>query len=84
MAVGEKGMPAAIICFESFRSERDRRRARDLEEGSTVAPSPFRDRLAHVILNARQIAHRRTMLEFGSRRLGVAPLPFREATSERE
>jgi hypothetical protein len=24
------------------------------------------------------------MLEFGSRRLGVAPLPFREATSERE
>ena len=77
-------MPAAIICFENFRSERDRRRARDLADGSTAAPSPLRDRLAHVILNARQIAHRRAMLEFGSRRPGTAPLPFREARSERE
>ena len=77
-------MPAAIICVESFRAERDRRQARDLADGSAVAPSPFRDRLANVILNARQIAHRRAMLEFGSRRLGTVALPFREARSGRE
>jgi hypothetical protein len=77
-------MPAAIICFERYRSERDRQQVRDSADGRAVAPSPFRDRLANVILNARQIAHRRAMLEFGSRRFGTAPLPFREARSEHE
>jgi hypothetical protein len=77
-------MPAAIICFESFRAERDRRRGRDLAERSGLAASPFRDRLADVILSARQIAHRRTMLDFGDQRRRAAPAPFREAATERE
>jgi hypothetical protein len=62
-------MPAAIVCFESFRSERERRRARDLADVTAVGASPFPHRLANVILNARQIAHRRAMLDFGRQRL---------------
>jgi hypothetical protein len=77
-------MPAAIICFESFRAERDRRRARDLTDESGVAASPFRDRLATVILSARQIAHRRAMLHFGDQHRRVVPAPLREAATERE
>ncbi len=71
-------MPAAIICFESFRAERDRRR-RSGSDGSADEASPFRDRLARVILNARQLAHRRTMLEFGDRKRRPLIAPLREA-----
>ena len=71
-------MPAAIICFESFRAERDRRRTTG-SDGEAAEASPFRDRLARVILNARQIAHRRAMLEFGDRHRPVRLAPFREA-----
>lgn len=60
-------MPASnVICFETFRSERNRRRSEGQggEPVATVAP-PFRDRLAAVLLSPRQIAHRRAMLDFG-------------------
>jgi hypothetical protein len=82
MAV-EGTMPAAIICFEGFRAERDRRRA-GRPDGSAIEASPFRDQLASVILNARQIAHRRAMLEFGDQRRRVLLAPFREAATECE
>ena len=77
-------MPAAIVCFESYRSERERRRARELADVTTAAASPFRHRLANVILNARQIAHRRAMLDFGRQHMGGSTLPFREVVNERE
>ena len=77
-------MPAAIVCFESYRSERDRRRTRELTDGAAVAATPFPHRLANVILNARQIAHRRAMLDFGRQRVGGTTLPFREVVTERE
>lgn len=83
MAV-EGTMPAAIICFEGFRSERDRRRARDQTGQSAAAESQVRDRLASVFLSARQIAHRRAMLHFGARQRRIAPAPIREAMTERE
>jgi hypothetical protein len=82
--VGEGMMPAAIIRFDSFRLERDRRRARDRADGSGVAASPFRNRLADVILSARQIAHRRAMLDFGDQHRRAAPAPFTGAATERE
>ena len=72
-------MPAAIICLESFRAERDRRRTSSSDGGAAAEASPFRDRLAKVILNARQIAHRRAMLEFGDRHGPVRLAPLREA-----
>ena len=77
-------MPAAIVCFESYRSERDRQRARDLANVTAEAASPFPHRLANVFLNARQIAHRRAMLDFGRQHLGGTTLPFREVVNERE
>lgn len=51
---------ASTPCFECYRSERERRRARAL---AAVEPQPirssFRDRPP---LSAREIAHRRTMI----------------------
>ena len=49
------------LCFECFRSERDRRRARRLADVRPSAPlrSPFGQPLT-----PRQIAHRQTMLAF--------------------
>jgi hypothetical protein len=52
-----------VICFETFRAERNRQGS----EGQGVEPAatvtPFRDRLASV-LSPRAIAHRRVMLDF--------------------
>ena len=66
-----------VVCFETFRQERDSRRSQG-REGENVATesAPFQARLAGVLLSARQIEHRRRMLEFG-RQLGtttVAPI----------
>jgi len=77
-------MPATVICFESFLAERDRRRADEQADGASTVASPFRDRLANVILNARQIAHRRAMLDFGNQRRRSTLAPLREAATERE
>ena len=51
------------LCFERFRSERDRRRARTLAAAPKRALpySPFGTRLTE-----RQVAHRQAMLEFAS------------------
>ena len=59
-----------VICFETFRSERTRQRpeAQGIEPAATV--TPFRDRLASVLLSPRQIAHRRVMLDFGGQPRG--------------
>jgi hypothetical protein len=59
-----------VICFETFRSERNRQRseAQGVEPAATV--TPFRDRLASVLLSPRQIAHRRAMLDFGGQLRG--------------
>lgn len=82
-------MSATVICFESFRLERDRRRedgAADTVE--TAASVPFL-REPGVALTVRQIAHRQTMLDYWnqSRRamFGVfREVAIREAATERE
>ena len=58
-------MPGSnVISFESFRSERDRRRAEPHDPVcAATLGTPFRERLASV-LGPRQIAHRRAMLDF--------------------
>jgi hypothetical protein len=64
-----KMSPSNVICFETFRSGR-KRRCSESQGGThmaTVAP-PLRDRLATVLLNPRQITHRRAMLDFGDQR----------------
>ena len=73
-----------VICFETFRSERNRRRAE--AQGVEPAPTvtPFRDRLASVLLSPRQIAHRRAMLDFGGQLRGRLAGAFAPATSECE
>lgn len=73
-----------VVCFETFRQERDSRRSQG-REGENVATesAPFQARLAGVLLSARQIEHRRRMLEFG-RQLGtttVAPISRRASRS---
>ena len=52
------------LCFECYRSERDRHRARLL---AAVRPVPVGIRFGEV-LTARQVAHRRAMLGFAERR----------------
>ena len=49
------------LCFECYRSERDRRRAKRLADVAPAAPvhAPFRQPLT-----ARQVAHRRVMLTY--------------------
>ncbi len=49
------------LCFECYRSERDRRRAKWLADVPPAAPVrvPF-----HEPLTARQVAHRRVMLTY--------------------
>jgi len=55
-------MSATVICFETFRIERDRRRTEDASEPSDAALRvPFL-RNPGVALTPRQIAHRQTML----------------------
>ena len=57
-------MSATVICFESFRIERDRRRAEDAADPvGSVECVPFL-REAGVTLTPRQIAHRQTMVTY--------------------
>ena len=56
------------LCFECYRSERDRRRARLLAEPRpAMLPSPF-DRT----LTERQASHRRLMLRFAQAQVARA------------
>jgi hypothetical protein len=72
-----------VICFETFRSERNRQRseAQDVEPATVT---PFRDRLASVLLSPRQIAHRRAMLDFGGQLRGRLAGTLTAAAAERE
>jgi hypothetical protein len=57
-------MPATVIRLASFRAERGRQHPGDVAVGSEIAERPFRNDLASVALSPRQIAHRRTMLDY--------------------
>ena len=74
-------MSATVICFESFRIQRDRRRADDAADPvQRVECVPFL-REPGVALTPRQIAHRQTMVDFWNlRRKGVFGV-FREAAT---
>ena len=77
-------MSATVICFESFRSERDRRREEGaVDEIETVARVPFL-REPGVALTARQIAHRQTMLDYWNQRRRAMFELFTEVATERE
>ena len=82
-------MSATVICFESFRIERDRRRAEDAADPvEAIACVPFL-REPGVALTPRQIAHRQTMLDYwNQRRRGTFGLfkevAFREAVTGHE
>ena len=61
-------MSATVICFESFRIERDRQRTESAADPVEAAASvPFL-REPGVALTARQIAHRQTMLDYWNQR----------------
>jgi hypothetical protein len=61
-------MSATVICFESFRIQRDRRRADDAADPvHSVECVPFL-REPGVALTPRQIAHRQTMVDFWNQR----------------
>ena len=61
-------MSATVICFESFRIERNRRRTESAADAvETAANVPFL-REPGVALTARQIAHRQTMLDYWNQR----------------
>ena len=68
-------MPATVICFETYRSQRIRRDLRAVADEAHTTGSPFEDRLARV-LSSRQIAHRRTMLDYARqlRIMAVSPI----------
>ena len=74
-------MSATVICFESFRIQRDRRRAEDVADPvESVECVPFL-REPGVALTPRQIAHRQTMVDFwNQRRKGIFSV-FREAVT---
>lgn len=82
-------MSATVICFESFRIERDRRRAEDASDPvETVECVPFL-REPGVALTPRQIAHRQTMLDYWNQRrrrmCGLfREVAFRGAVTEHE
>jgi hypothetical protein len=74
-----------VVCFETFRSERDRQRAEIRGQASPAAAgTPVRDRLASVLLSPRQIAHRRAMLDFGRQITGPSVGALRAGGSERD
>ena len=75
-------MPATVICFESYRSQRARQGARDMANEAAATTSPFQDRLA-VALSPRQISHRRTMLDYARqlRMTAVSPISRRASRS---
>lgn len=73
-------MSATVICFESFRLERDRRREDVVPDTvETAARVPFL-REPGVALSARQVAHRQTMLDYWNQRRRAMFGVFREAT----
>lgn len=82
-------MSATVICFETFRLERDRRREEGAADAAeTVERVPFL-REPGVALTVRQIAHRQTMLDYWKERrramFGVLrEVAFKEAATERE
>lgn len=74
-----------VICFETFRSERNRQRSEKVgEETVATVATPFRERLASVLLSPRQIAHRRAMFDFGNQRKERAFGSFTAEVSECE
>ena len=73
-----------VICFETFRVIRDRQRAEAREHESARVSTLFRDRLANVLLSPGQIAHRRTMLAFGSQRREGLSESLKAGGNERE
>ena len=77
-------MSATVICFESFRIQRDRRRADDAADPvQSVECVPFL-REPGVALTPRQIAHRQTMVDFWNQRRKEVFGVFREVGSERQ
>ena len=61
-------MSATVICFESFRIERNRQRTESAADAvDTPVSVPFL-REPGVALSARQIAHRQTMLDYWNQR----------------
>ena len=73
-------MSATVICFESYRRERDRRREDSVPDTvETAARVPFL-REPGVALNPRQIAHRQMMLDYWNQRRRVMFGVFREVT----
>jgi hypothetical protein len=52
-------MPAAVICFETFRAERERKRAHSSADASPTLP--FLRSLRPALLE-REVSHRRVML----------------------
>jgi len=74
-------MSATVICFESFRIQRDRRRANDAADPvQSVECVPFL-REPGVALTPRQIAHRQTMVDFWNQRRKAIFGVFREAVT---
>ena len=73
-----------VICFVTFRAERNRQRS----EGQGVEPAatvtPFRDRLASVLLSPRELAHRRVMLDFAGQLRGRLAGTVTAAATERD
>jgi hypothetical protein len=61
-------MSATVICFESFRIERNRQRAESAVDADHAAVSAPFLREPGVALSARQIAHRQTMLDYWNQR----------------
>jgi hypothetical protein len=74
-------MSATVICFESFRIERDRRRTESADAVETAVSAPFL-REPGVALSARQIAHRQTMLDYWNQRRRAMFGLFRDVSFE--
>ena len=73
-------MSATVICFESFRIERNRQRTEIAVDAVQTAVSvPFL-REPGVALTARQVAHRQTMLDYWNQRRRAMFGVFREVT----
>jgi hypothetical protein len=51
-----------VICFETFRAARNRRRSGHADAAGAAAGQTPWNRPLGLVLNARQIAHRRAML----------------------
>ena len=77
-------MSATVICFETFRLERDRRREASAPDAvDTPASVPFL-REAGVALTPRQIAHRQTMIDYWNQRRRAMFGLFRDSATDCE